>query len=40
MFLEKKLKAWYFQHVDGSLPKVFISELHTFSFSQEFQDFV
>lgn len=39
-FPEKRLEAWYFQHLDASLPKVFISELHTSSFSQEFQDVV
>ena len=39
-FPEKRLEAWYFQHPDASLPKVFISELQTSSFSQEFQDLV
>jgi hypothetical protein len=33
-------EAWHFQHVDASLLKVLISELHTSLFSQEFQDFV
>ncbi|MBQ26727.1 MAG: hypothetical protein CMH81_01080 [Nitrospiraceae bacterium] len=36
-FPEKRLGAWQFKHMDGSLPKVFISELHVSLFSPEFQ---
>lgn len=37
-FEKKKLYAKHFEHTDQSLPKIFISELLTEKFSQDFQD--
>ena len=39
-FPEKKLSAQHFEHVDSSLPRIFISELNTQSFSTFLQNSV